>query len=287
MGALVILIWLSGAVLLAYSVYRNLKDAHHAESLRAEIVTIKEEHQIQFDHSKRQFEKALTEQSEAYRSAARERDESNARAYATEQALKARISELENAPPRVDYEALMALTERDRQENVFLKSKLSAAENQIEVLTAQLISSVPSLLVKSEIRGGEELLVFINDSDKHAVGVRVSQFITREPRGTIFVHELMIVPDRVPLVAKGAPVECRLILKDRSGDGFKSLTEMLRMGTPETVDVVTIQYETSTGLGLSREFLLTRQIDGSVFWEPRLVRLREAPASSSSASEAH
>jgi hypothetical protein len=45
-ATLLVLTWLCGAALVAYSVHRNMKDAKRAESLRAQIVTIKDDFRL-------------------------------------------------------------------------------------------------------------------------------------------------------------------------------------------------------------------------------------------------
>jgi hypothetical protein len=46
-AAIAVSVWVISALLVGYSIYRNFKDAHRAESLRAEIVTIKDENKVQ------------------------------------------------------------------------------------------------------------------------------------------------------------------------------------------------------------------------------------------------
>jgi hypothetical protein len=75
-AAIAISVWAISLLMIGYSIYRNLRDARRAESLRAQIVTIKDEHKTHIDA----LAKAMDEAQSRYFKAATERDESQAQA---------------------------------------------------------------------------------------------------------------------------------------------------------------------------------------------------------------
>jgi hypothetical protein len=55
-AALAVIVWLLALGMIAYAVYRNLKDANRAGQLRSEIVTIRDENRIHMEALERQLE---------------------------------------------------------------------------------------------------------------------------------------------------------------------------------------------------------------------------------------
>jgi len=133
----------------------------------------------------------------------------------------------------------------------------------------------PSVIVECRTDGSWENLVFRNEKPKMAIKVRVVSMVTREPNGATFTHTLSTIPTPLQLVSNTGPVECRLIAMDgRTGSGMP-LSSILSVGTDQTVDTARIEYDDSDGTGYYREFALTRQTTGDIFWDPGPVRLRE------------
>ena len=57
---ILVVVWLIGAALVAYSVSLNLRDVRRERSLRSQLVTLKDEHQTQLDGLKKRFDEEST-----------------------------------------------------------------------------------------------------------------------------------------------------------------------------------------------------------------------------------
>lgn len=55
-AAIAVSVWIIAAGMIGYSIYSNLKDAHRADTLRSEIITIKDEHTTQMKGQEKQHE---------------------------------------------------------------------------------------------------------------------------------------------------------------------------------------------------------------------------------------
>jgi hypothetical protein len=124
-------------VLLIGVIARYWRDGRQAGALRLERNTAEIQHRADLAELAKTHETVQKLYSDANRLLVDERATENGRFHKTEQSLIGQIAELERAP-KVDYESLMMLTERDRKENLFLKSQLSGAEEHREASTRQI-----------------------------------------------------------------------------------------------------------------------------------------------------
>jgi hypothetical protein len=151
-----------------------------------------------------------------------------------------------------------------------LSSNVSATE---EVVNRE----APRFIVSYRHAGGDwERLRFLNEGKRTAINVRVTNLV-HEENSARTVHRLAMIPDAIPTVPINATEEGRLMAEESPGHG-SSLRGILRKGTPESKDTMTITFEDGERTKFEQSFELTRQTDDSIRFDPGRVRLQEMKA---------
>jgi len=158
-------------LILAFAVWRNLKDANRSDRKDAALTTVRDEYQTQ-----------VYKLNKGQADLARRLGESEGRftnlqqaAAKTEMELRdARIAfqKLEADPP-VNHEKVRVLVERERQENLFLKAKVSTLEHEMAEMAEQY--GAPLVLVERYVHGtmANSEIVVVNDGKTEAYDVRI------------------------------------------------------------------------------------------------------------------
>jgi len=141
-NAIAVGLFLVCLVLMLYAAYRNLSDAARGKALRAEIVTIKDEHKTQLEHREQQAAKAIEDIRYAYQAASDER--AKAWQQARDFELKFRdaqaavaASDKELNSQRSIIEMLGADQREDREEIQLLKASSKVAPIVKTIFQAQ------------------------------------------------------------------------------------------------------------------------------------------------------
>jgi hypothetical protein len=117
-----------------------------------------------------------------------------------------------------------------------------------------------------------EQLVIKNDSKSPAIIRRIGALISREKYQTEFSFNMS--PSVLPAVDNDKPIECTLYgMIDPDGQAA-SLGDLLNGGNPLSMDSVVIDYDDDNENEFSRQFVLTRNGDGTVAWTPDPIVVR-------------
>lgn len=111
-------------------------------------------------------------------------------------------------------------------------------------------------------------------SDKITFVRKVGALISKERYES--KHEFALLPSVPPRIDPGKAVECRVTgLRQEKSPDIRSLLDLLRSGSENTVNSVIVDYDDDHGHEFSRRFDLTRNEDDSIVWisEP-IVHLR-------------
>ena len=130
------------------------------------------------------------------------------------------------------------------------------------------------------VGAGWERLSFLNDGSRPAINIRVVEFVHNEHGrdGTQReVHTVLMTPDAIPVIPPTSTGEGQILVEESPGHGGW-LRDILRKGTPQSIDTLTIAFEDGARQRFEQSFELTLQNDDSIRFDPGPVRLREADA---------
>jgi hypothetical protein len=193
----------------------------------------------------------------------------------------ARLTELARISPLA--------ADRVCQENLFLKTKLDGLEQENESIKKQLepyrkaeaertrateiLKDAPGFHVSYIKDSGNtpESLILRHISGKPAVNISIGDLASTNR------HRITTSPSRLFLSAVGQDEkECRLEVEHGVRKGQIALPDVLREGTPQSLDIVIVDYEDEHGNHFQRDFALTREFDDGVTWMPGKIRLRDS-----------
>jgi hypothetical protein len=130
-------------------------------------------------------------------------------------------------------------------------------------LPIDVLQNAPRLLVDYVDSGQKGQLLL--KTDKRVVVRKVGPLLSRD-RYQI-EHEFSLIPNPPFSVDVDNPVTCKIYgLRSQHSPDIRSLVDLLRGSTPESVDSVVIDYEDDHGKECSRRFDLSRAQDDSVQW---------------------
>jgi hypothetical protein len=236
--------------LLGWAVVRNIRDARRAKNLSAQIVTIKDELKLSTD-TVLDLRNKLKAMPEALRQEAQDKA----------------------------IETWTMVSERERRENIYLKSKISTLENQIEQLqldpstrigntindgiTLTRIQNAPHLLIDYSTEGDKNFLTMTNDGPGTLLQWNLRPLQLRYEKNLWSVYGNLQITNKNKIVQEVS----------FDGSGSMSLVEFLRTKLPVIGTKVTaeVYYEDSNGSGFVREFTLKPYQNNALIWEPGTI----------------
>jgi hypothetical protein len=141
-------------------------------------------------------------------------------------------------------------------------------------VSKELIASAPRLRI-DYTPGFIGKLILRNDTLRSpAINVRFGTLRSMELYESDYA--LNIIPSALSPIDHEHPVECTLYGASNKGADTTNLEEIIARGSSGTLDSVVVDYDDSEGNEFSRRFDLTRNLDGSIAWNPHPVTLRGA-----------
>jgi hypothetical protein len=120
-----------------------------------------------------------------------------------------------------------------------------------------------------------ERLSFLNEGKRTAINTTVSALTHEEQSEHESIrrrHEITMMPRHVPVIVPGGTGEGKIVVEESPGHGTR-LIDVIRKGTPESIDTVVVSFEDGERHQFEQLFELTCQTDGSIRWDPGPVRL--------------
>jgi hypothetical protein len=141
---------------------------------------------------------------------------------------------------------------------------------------ALVVREGPRFIVSyRNVAGNWERLSFLNEGKRTAINTTVSA-LTHEEQGEHESirrrHEITMMPRHVPVIIPSGTGEGKIVVEESPGHGTR-LIDIIRKGTPESIDSVVVSFEDGERHQFEQPFELTCQTDGSIRWDPGPVRL--------------
>ncbi len=176
----------------------------------------------------------------------------------------------------------------------YLTITLSATHSEAEkvVLPSQWLNGAtedetplkqaPRFVVNYRNRSPDwEYLSFLNEGKTTGIIIAVGPLIHEEQSATETrrtVHKITMIPESIPSLAPGDSGEGK-IFADTSPDSGGKLLDILRKGSQDSNDSVTITFEDGERHKFEQRFELKRQVDDSIRWDPGPVRMQQSTSS--------
>jgi hypothetical protein len=248
-AAVAVVVWLIAFGMIAFSVYRSLKDAHRGAQLRSEIVTIKDDHRIHI----KALEKQLTEETEKAKRYFHDYNEE----VQSHQETKAKERE--------------ANTFKDQASREIEKLKAKPTI-ETEDPKAALVRNASRLWVEYKAATKNptqmEALVFSKDGNSPVRNIQIGPLVwnVTETR-PISLHNVIGV-------LRSEPIECRFTAYEQIANRQRIfqlpevMREMMRKFGVTAQPIVEVSYEDLDGTVFVRGFILSLDPDNRIVWEP-------------------